>query len=230
MSQNTSQGIINDYTSFIQDKTFPCVAARAAMERQQVKCMVADHIACPHNDNDIIQFMYNFIDEYRAAGTLFHSASVIFAQPDTMDESMFEHFLWQRLQALVNIDAMMYRHDKRVSADPASSAFSFSLKEEAFFIIGMHPASSREARRFRLPVLAFNPHAQFESLRESGGYAKIKNVVRKRDIALSGSINPMLDDFGTTSEVRQYSGKQYDNQWKCPLMINNDNYEYHPAT
>jgi hypothetical protein len=41
--------------------------------------------------------------------------------------------------------------------------------------------------------------------------------VRKRDIAYSGSINPMLNDFGNASEVYQYSGKQYTSDWVCPF-------------
>jgi FPC/CPF motif-containing protein YcgG len=29
----------------------------------------------------------------------------------------------------------------------------------------------------------------------------------------------MLEDFGEASEVYQYSGRQYDEQWQCPLKI-----------
>ena len=54
----------------------------------------------------------------------------------------------------------------------------------------------------------------------SGKYEKMKHVVRKRDIAFSGSINPMLKDFGEVSEIYQYSGRKYDDTWRCPLKIN----------
>lgn len=40
-------------------------------------------------------------------------------------------------------------------------------------------------------------------------------------MAYSGSINPMLEDFGTSSEVYQYSGRKYDAEWRCPLKFNN---------
>jgi len=49
----------------------------------------------------------------------------------------------------------------------------------------------------------------------------MKNIVRKRDVALSGSINPMLQDFGAASEVYQYSGMQYDSTWQCPFKAIN---------
>jgi hypothetical protein len=48
----------------------------------------------------------------------------------------------------------------------------------------------------------------------------MKTIVRKRDISCSGSVNPMLDDFGHSSEAIQYSGLFNDNQWQCPLTIN----------
>jgi hypothetical protein len=46
----------------------------------------------------------------------------------------------------------------------------------------------------------------------------MKAVVRKKDMVLAGSINPMLTNFGEASEVYQYSGKQYDKNWQCPLI------------
>jgi FPC/CPF motif-containing protein YcgG len=139
------------------------------------------------------------------------------------NEEMFDGLLWQRLQALQMLDAQHYNYDKRVDADPSSAKFSFSIKEEAFYIVGLHPASSRLARQFSYPTLVFNPHNQFEHLKETTKYDMMKNAVRKRDVALSGSVNPMLQDFGETSEVFQYSGRKYDESWQCPLKIMHTN-------
>ena len=131
--------------------------------------------------------------------------------------------MWQRLQAISDLDARDYEYDKRVSPDPGYETFSFSVKEEAFFIIGLHPNSSRVTRQFDYPVLVFNPHVQFEKMKQSAQFTKVKNIVRKRDIAYAGSINPMLEDFGTASEAFQYSGQHYDQNWKCPLQIHHSN-------
>ena len=147
-----------------------------------------------------------------------------------MFDELFDELLWQRLQALANLDSNIYPFDKRVNNSPSSPDFSFSLKEEAFYIIGLHAGSSRESRRFSYPALVFNPHAQFEELRGSGKYEMMKNVVRKRDIAYSGSVNPMLEDFGVASEVYQYSGRKYDNTWQCPLKINHAATEHNSST
>ena len=93
----------------------------------------------------------------------------------------------------------------------------------------MYPSSSRPLRRFSYPVLVFNPHLQFELLRRSGKYEKMQQVVRKRDIAISGSIKPMLKDFGEASEVYQYSGRKYDETWQCPSKINHAGIEHNTS-
>ena len=225
-----TDNIIQEYLSFIEKKDFACIAAKAALAKQQIKCFVADNIACPKDDPDILKFLYSFIDEYRNSNELYHSASIIFKGPGFNSEEIFDKIMWQRLQSLSDMDCKKYNYDSRVDNDPSSSNFSFSLKEESFFIIALHPVSSRPLRRFKYPVLVFNPHIQFEELRESGKYDKMKYTVRKRDLAYSGSINPMLTDFGEASEVYQYSGREYDNSWQCPLKINHAAIEHNSAT
>lgn len=209
--------MIDELLTFLSNKDFPCIGAKAGLAKGQLKCMVTDHMACPKNDRSILEFLYDFIHGFRISNELFHSAAIIFRQPENINEDMFDKLLWQRLQALADLDTKNYGYDRRVNSNPASSFFSFSLKEEAFFIIGMHPASSRAARRFKYPVLVFNPHAQFEKLRKMNRYENLKNIIRKRDVAYSGSVNPMLEDFGKSSEVYQYSGRRYDNDWQCPF-------------
>lgn len=171
----------------------------------------------PHDDIKILSFIYQFVDSYRSSNASFHSAAVIFNQPQSTSESEFEIMLWARLNSFGVLDRKKYKHDSRVDSDPASSNFSFSLKEEAFFIIGLHPSSSRKARRFTYPAIVFNPHEEFQRLKRTGRYESMKKVVRRRDELHSGSVNPMLKDFGAAPEVFQYSGKQYDSTWKCPL-------------
>jgi FPC/CPF motif-containing protein YcgG len=223
------QAIIGDYLSFLNDKQFPCIAAKAALARQNVKCLVGSHMACPNDDAEILQFLYNFVDLYRSSNDFFHSVAIIFACPKLCSEEQFDYLLWARLQALQNLDAKKYGYDNRVESDTSSAKFSFSIKEEAFYIIGLHAASSRDARKFKYPTLVFNPHDQFEQLKTTSKYEMMKNSVRKRDVALSGSINPMLQDFGESSEVYQYSGREYDNSWQCPLKNTHAKNQHNPS-
>lgn len=220
MDATGSASIIEDYLTHIGNKTFPCIAAKTALAKEQIHCMVAEHLACPIDDSVIVQFLYDFVDEYRRSRNLYNSAVVLFKGPEECDEEMFDNLLWQRLQAISNLDAVNYKYDSRVDADPESPKFSFSLKEEAVYIIGLHPMSSRKSRQFRHPALVFNPHGQFEKLRQTNKYNRMRQVVRSRDLNFSGSVNPMLADFGEESEVFQYSGRNYNKNWKCPLILN----------
>lgn len=214
---DSEEVIFNEYYNFLSNKAFPCVAAKDAVAKANIKLLVADNIACPKDDKSILDFMYSFTHFYRKSGKGFYSAAVIFMQPEIVNEDLFDALLWQRLAALRSMDALQYPHDSRVAANPDDSNFSFSLMEEAFFIVGLHPTSSRPARRFKYATLVFNPHAQFETMKKDARYEKMKTIVRKRDVSFSGSVNPMLTDFGEASEVYQYSGKNYDSQWQCPL-------------
>ena len=213
-------GVFNEYYNFLSNKAFPCVAAKDAMAKGNIKLFVADNIGCPKDDKSILDFMYSFTAFYRKSIKGFYSAAIIFKQPEILSEEMFDVLLWKRLAALRSLDALQYRHDSRVAANPTDSNFSFSMMEEAFFIVGLNPMSSRPARRFKYATLVFNPHAQFETIKKDARYEKMKTIVRKRDVSFSGSVNPMLTDFGEASEVYQYSGKNYDSQWKCPLPFN----------
>lgn len=209
--------IINEYNLFLRARDFPCIGAKAAVSKQHVKCFVGLDMASPEEDEELLSFIYQFVDVYRSSSETFHSAAVIFRNPQSLTENEFEDMLWLRLNSLIELDRKNYHHDKRVDPDPESNQFSFSLKEEAFFIIGLHPASSRKARRFSYPAIVFNPHEEFERLKRTGRYEFMKNAVRHRDEVYSGSVNPMLTDFGETPEVFQYSGKKYEPTWKCPL-------------
>ena len=220
MSNPQDEDIIDEFRKHLSQKDFPCIGAKTALASGQLKCMVAYHMGCPHQDGEVLQFIYDFVDQFRNSGSLYHSAAVLFRQPVDLNEEIFEKLLWERLQSLSDLDALQYAYDPRVSENTASPYFSFSLKSEAFFIIGLKPESKHASRRFTYPAIIFNPHLQFQTLRETEKYNHLKSVIRKRDIQYSGTINPVLKDFGEASEVFQYSGRLQDENWQCPLKIN----------
>jgi FPC/CPF motif-containing protein YcgG len=230
MNSPDNNMVVEEYFSFIREKNFPCIAAKTAEASNQIQAMVAGLINSPRDDKEILLFLYAFIDRCALLKNLYHSAAVIFKDPQKTNEETFDLFLWQRLQALSDLDARYHRWDSRVSNDPSSPDFSFSIKENAFYIIGLHPGSSRPARRFRYPTLVFNLHEQFETLRALHKYETMKQAVRKRDMKLAGSINPMLSDFGETSEAYQYSGRLYTKSWKCPFHSHHETNKHHSPT
>ncbi|HUR30397.1 MAG TPA: guanitoxin biosynthesis heme-dependent pre-guanitoxin N-hydroxylase GntA [Saprospiraceae bacterium] len=229
MNEAERHVIIEEFHEHVKNKEFPCIAAHEASSKKTLRCFVADHMACPKDDHQILNFIYAFVDEFKLSSGGFHSVVIIFKEPRILDENMFDHLLWRRLQAISDMDAQRFDFDSRVSSDIGSPNFSYSLKEEAFYVIGLHPASSRKARQYKYPVLIFNPHSQFENLRAENHYSKMQQIVRKRDQLYSGSVNPMLADFGDAPEVFQYSGRVYESTWQCPLKINHANIKHHSS-
>ena len=214
-----SPSIIDDFRSFIRDPAFPCVGAKSALARDQMRILVARDIASAWDDLDIIAAIHRLAGDYRADPVLFQSLAIMFQASAPMDEAAFEHHLWNRVQSLSDKDDWLgNRTDPRVSDDPDDPHFSLSFGGEAFFVVGLHPGSSRPARRYAVPVLVFNLHDQFEQLRSQNRYEKLRGSILERDVLLAGSVNPMLARHGTMSEARQYSGRAVGADWQCPFQ------------
>lgn len=194
---------------------FPCVGAKAARARGSVYPLLARSMRHTVDDARITAALQGF--GRRCGGHLFVSLAVIFRDDEQLDETAFEAALWARLQAIHDIDAQQFAWDDSVSSDPASPHFSMSVGGRAYYVVGLHPRAHRAARRFVHPALVFNPHRQFERLRDDGRYAKMCRTTAVRDIAYSGSVNPMLADHGVSSEAAQYSGRRVASGWRCPL-------------
>jgi uncharacterized protein len=211
------QTLAKAMSDFLDDPAFPCVAAKSALKQRQVISHSYGSLTDAHADHQILADIYAFIAGYRASGSLFQSCILEFNDPQEMTELEFEQAIWERLQALSDLDQRRFDWDQRVAADPEAPAFSFSLGGEAFFIIGMHPGASRASRRYVRPALALNLHDQFERLRADGRYDRMRDVIRRRDEAYCGFANPVLRNFGDLSEARQYSGRAVSADWKCPF-------------
>ena len=91
---------------------------------------------------------------------------------------------------------------------PDDPHFAFSVAGTPFFIVGLHPKASREARRMPLPAWCSTSTSSSSRMREEGGFERMRDTIRRRDEELQGSINPMVSDHGETSEARQYSGRK----------------------
>ncbi len=207
------------FRTFIQDRDFPCVGAKAALSRGQMQVLVGRDIRSGWDDVRVHGALHDLARRYKEEPKLFQSFAVLFQGPDDLTETEFERHLWDRLQSLTDKDVWHgHDHDPRVAPTPDSPHFSLSFGGEAFFAVGLHPHASREARRFARPAIVFNLHDQFERLRADGVYDKLRRTILERDEALQGSINPMLARHGEGSEARQYSGRQVDEAWRCPLQ------------
>ena len=210
--------LAQSFRRFIADAAFPCVGAKSALSRNAVKIVVARDIASGWDDLRIYPALLAFVSRYKREPGLFRSFAVVFETPTSLSEADFERHLWARLQSLSDKDAWLgLPYDERVEAHPDDPHFSLSFGGEGFFVVGLHPNASRRARRFAAPTLVFNLHDQFAQLRAQGRYGRLRERIIERDVAYSGSANPMLAAHGEASEARQYSGRVVDETWVCPL-------------
>lgn len=206
------------FRAFIAAPDFPCVGAKSALARDQIRIVVGRDMRSAWDDLRIYPNLLDLARSYSREPSLFHSLAVLFEEDSGFDEKAFEECLWERLISLSHKDDWLGQPpDPRVSDDPADPHFSLSFGGEAFFVVGLHPRSSRPARGFERPALIFNLHDQFETLRDAGLYDKMRSTIIARDVALAGEPNPMLARFGEMSEARQYSGRAVSENWVCPF-------------
>lgn len=197
--------------TFIKQINFPCIMARALAHHGYLHELALNNM---NESKRVLDELYHFIDHYRAHPQTLHSFTLTLTDSCYQDFHFFEESFWHFLQTLKDEDKKNFNHDPRVSDDPMNPEFSYSLKEESFFILALHPQSPRWSRRFKCAAIVFNPHQQFEELRAQGKYTKIRDIIRQRDKIFQGDINPMLSDFGEESEIYQYMGRYYQAQEK----------------
>jgi FPC/CPF motif-containing protein YcgG len=209
--------IAAEFGAFVNDAGFPCLAGKGAIHRGDHTLRVYDTFGSASAARKLAHDLAHFVQECPVDGAGLRAFVAVFRGPTPMDELRFERQLWRQLQRLHALDAPDTPWDPSVSDDAANPHFAFSFAGRALFVVGMHPGSSRLSRRFRWPTLVFNPRAQFERLRAEGKFERLRTLVRERDVALQGTPNPNLADFGERSEARQYSGRATEPDWQCPF-------------
>lgn len=211
---------IGAFHGFVQDPQFSCVGAKSAVAHDTVRLGVYDCLSSADSTAGLARDLFTFTHEpAELADSDFVTFVAVFREPINLDEATFEKLLWDQLRQLNRLDAPLHAWDSTVSSDPEDPHFGFSFAGTAFFVVGLHPNSSRTARRFPFPTLVFNPHAQFVRLKEAGRWAKMQEVIRSREDKLQGSLNPNLADFGSESEARQYSGREVEADWQAPVTL-----------
>jgi len=208
--------IEKEFEEFVNDAGFSCLAGKGVVHQQghvvRSYAPLATREATIALAADLSAFTVT-----SATPTTLRAFVAVFPARAPRSELAFERRLWAQLQLLHEHDDPSARWDPNVSDDPDDPMFSFSFAGCAYFVVGLHAYSSRISRRFLWPALIFNPHSQFGRLRGEGRFARMQQAIREREIAVQGSLNPNLADFGERSEARQYSGREVERDWKCPF-------------
>jgi FPC/CPF motif-containing protein YcgG len=207
-----------EFNDIIRDAAFPCVGAKSALARGSLKVFPARDLTSAWNDVAIHRELLAWSRDYRDQPEGLRSLAVVYESPLDLSEADFEAWMWRRIQSFADKDAWLGQpYDRSVSPDPEDPHFSLSFGGNAFFVVGLHPRASRPARRFPRPTMVFNLHEQFERLRDEGRYERLRQRILERDLAIAGSLNPMLARYGEASEARQYSGRKVGEDWACPF-------------
>ena len=214
----TRRGAVEEaFRTFVEDPRFPCLAGKGVVAAGNYSLEVYDSLGSAESTRHLAGDLAEFPVRRARRPSRFRTFVAVFPDSAPSTEEEFERRLWMQLQALHDADDPSVPWDPAVSDDPDDPRFAFSFRGRAYFVVGLHPESSRIARRFPWPALVFNPHDQFETLRAAGHFDRLRQAIRRRDRALQGSINPNLSDFGERSEANQYSGRRTESGWKCPF-------------
>lgn len=212
------QEFVHDsFRALVLNPAFSCVGAKSAVRRGSYRFGLYAEMGSPGSTAGLARDLFDFVEEQDDLDGKFSTFVACFEGPVDSDEEAFEGLLWAQLRRLHEQDRRHHGWAPSVSRDPEDPKFAFSFAGTAFFVVGLHAASSRFARRFAWPTLVFNAHHQFDKLREEGRYDRVQEVIRDRERDLQGSLNPNLADFGTRSEARQYSGRPVEEEWRCPF-------------
>lgn len=205
------------FRALILDPKFSCIGAKAAIQGGNYRFGLYAEMDTAAATAGLAYDLWEFVREQPVFAPALSTFVATFALPVVSDQVEWERLVWSQLQRLHDLDAEFHTWDSRVSSDPEAHDFSFSFAGRAYFVVGLHPASSRFARRFGWATLVFNAREQFEQLRETNQFARMQQTIRNREQNLQGSLNPNLSDFGEASEARQYSGRALEATWKCPF-------------
>ncbi|XGC79555.1 guanitoxin biosynthesis heme-dependent pre-guanitoxin N-hydroxylase GntA [Bdellovibrio bacteriovorus] len=214
------QKIENDLRELVNQKNYPCVAAVKAFHDGDFIFDTYSGFGSGESAQRLGQNLLSFKKKQSQPGQEYLTYIAVFPNDQSPDEHTFEQQLFNELSAIWNYPEIAGKWDDKFSANPEDKNFCFSLDGSAFFVVGMHPKSSRLARQLPYNTLIFNLYSQFQGLREKGIFDSMVKSIRHRDVQFQGSVNPMVELYDNKWEAIQYSGKMNPPDWKCPFRRN----------
>jgi FPC/CPF motif-containing protein YcgG len=205
------------FQQHIMSANFPCLSAKIAFRRNTFSFGFYDILGSKHTTKLLWNHLIDFINRQSslwANNHMFTTYVACFRTPKDISEVVFESLLWKQLQLLHNEDVQNgMKWDENYSDNPTDLTFEFSIGGRAFFIVGLHPNSSRRARQFITPAIAFNSVDQFTNLRRLYMFNDVRQVTRNADLSHNKSINPNLILNEHNSDAFEYSGKLIESSW-----------------
>jgi uncharacterized protein len=214
------------FRNFVQGESFPCAGGKSAVKRASAavgvyEAALGDGACARQLAADLSCFIEYQTREWKD-GNNFTTFVAVFPDQQLGDEDEFEARLFRELQALHDADEAPW--PKGATRDPKNTSFHFAFGGRKFFVVGLHPNSSRPGRSFEYPAMVFNAMDQFAALQNAGTFDNLQKAIRARDRKMNGSINPNLEfHHAGMSPAHEYSGKAHHrDRWHAPLQIRAD--------
>lgn len=217
--QPRARRLESEIQGLISQKNYPCVAALKSYHRDDYQVGFYDEFGTGQSWKDLRRDLQYFVQEQQKSASIYLSFWAVFKDA-LLSEEEYEEAMWRELSSLTSSEDRERDWGQSLNSDPNEPAFRFSLEGREFFVVGMHPKSSRLARQISAPTMIFNVSSQFEALEKLGQYDAMVKTNRKRDSKFQGSVNPMVAAHGEAWESIQFSGRQNDSKsWKCPFQF-----------
>ncbi|MDP9024979.1 MAG: YqcI/YcgG family protein, partial [Candidatus Eremiobacteraeota bacterium] len=144
--------LANDaFRAFIEHPAYPCLGAKSAINSGQYRLGAYGALGSQAATEGLARDLCAFVAERPLMESGYATFVAVYEDVAIVDELEFEARLWAQLQALHDLDGQHFEYAAGVSSDPQHPRFAFSFARSAFFVVGMHPGSSRIARRFPFP-------------------------------------------------------------------------------
>ncbi|MGZ3694604.1 MAG: guanitoxin biosynthesis heme-dependent pre-guanitoxin N-hydroxylase GntA [Bdellovibrionota bacterium] len=208
-----------DLSALMAQKNYPCVAALQSYKRDDYFVGFYDQIGTGTSWRDLRNDLGHFLSHQFQSNSVYLTFWALFPEQEALDEETFEQKMWRELSFLTSHEDKNSDWKPGATMNPEDKSFCFHLFGEAFFVVGLHPHSSRKGRKFSRPALVFNVFRQFEKLMNENHYDPMVKVNRMRDEKFQGSANPMVLAHGENWETIQFSGKKNSSSWKCPFRF-----------
>ncbi len=217
VSSNEECAVKEQFRQHIMSANFPCLSAKIAFRRNTFCFGFYDILGSKDTTKLLWHHLIDFINRqssFWANNHMFTTYVACFRTPKDITEVVFETLLWKQLQLIHAEDVENgMKWAENYSDNPTDPNFGFSIGGRAFFIVGLHPNSSRRARQFITPTITFNSLDQFKNLRELKMFTGMQQVIRKADLCQNKSINPNLILNENNSDAFEYSGKLIQSGW-----------------
>jgi len=203
---------------YVLAESFTCVPARIALIKGTYRLAFVDgELGSPLAARALGYTMERFVHDLPHLPSPFRPLLVSFDRPRMVTPVEFHYRVWDTMQLCAEIDQKLFAHASDVSSDPMSEDFGFSCAGRGWFINAGYCGSERDARSFAWPTFICNLQSNFDELKATGRFERIRDKNRSRDVELQGSENPYLAEKGEGDQWHQVTSLS-EPSLRCPFV------------